>query len=186
MDDLVKIEIDEAISLRQIAQDDASFIFSLIENNRDYLRKYLNWVDDNRSLEDVISFVDSCNATVFAQKGMTFVILKYDEIIGCIDFHSWNQLHKKVAVGYWIAENYSKKGIVTKCVSVLLNYLFITLKIEKVELHFMEENKASARVAEKLGFKIEGILRNRYYLQGSLKNLVITGLLIDEWRSLNR
>jgi len=50
----------------------------------------------------------------------------------------------------------------------------------------MPSNKRSAAIAARLGFKVEGIIRQSYYMNGRLDDLVITGLLRSEWNNTNR
>jgi RimJ/RimL family protein N-acetyltransferase len=47
----------------------------------------------------------------------------------------------------------------------------------------MPSNKRSAKVAERLGCKVEGVIRQSYFMNGRLDDLVITGLLKTEWTS---
>jgi RimJ/RimL family protein N-acetyltransferase len=62
-----------------------------------------------------------------------------------------------------------------------LKFLFEKVGLNKIEVHFTIANNKSAKVAEKLGFKIEGILRQCVWRQGLIEDLVIAGMLRKEW-----
>ena len=61
------------------------------------------------------------------------------------------------------------------------DFLFDNVGLNKVELHFIQHNIRSAKVAERIGCKIEGLLRQSYLRHGQLEDLVIAGLLRSDW-----
>jgi RimJ/RimL family protein N-acetyltransferase len=60
-------------------------------------------------------------------------------------------------------------------------FLFDKVGLNKIEIHFIPANVRSAKIAERLGFKIEGIIRDSYVQHGQFTDLVVTGLLRSEW-----
>lgn len=67
-----------------------------------------------------------------------------------------------VEIGYWIDAAHEKKGIVTEVAAALAKHALTDLSLARVEIHCNPENLASNRVAEKLGFTREAVLRRRY------------------------
>jgi len=97
--------------------------------------------------------------------------------------HHWDQATKKAQIGYWISKNYEGKGIINKCLTRFVDFLFGKIGLNKIEIHFMAANKRSAKVAERLGCKVEGIIRQSYLRNGKPEDIVITGLLKKEWKT---
>ena len=62
-----------------------------------------------------------------------------------------------------------------------VDFLFNKVSLNKIEIRFIPHNTRSAKVAERLGCKVEGILRQSYLKDGKLEDLVVTGLLKSEW-----
>jgi len=52
-----EIEVDEQLTLRQLHLDEAEQLFKLIDKDRDYLKKWLPWVDSTESPKDSEKFI---------------------------------------------------------------------------------------------------------------------------------
>ena len=65
----------------------------------------------------------------------------------------------KAEIGYWLAEKYWGQGIMTQAVKLVTGFGFKKLKLKRIYARAFSFNKASKRVLEKAGYKLEGILR---------------------------
>jgi RimJ/RimL family protein N-acetyltransferase len=72
----------------------------------------------------------------------------------------------KAEIGYWLAEKYWGRGIMTKAVKLVTKFGFDKLKLKRIYAHVFSFNKASKRVLEKAGYKFEGILRKNVKKDG--------------------
>ena len=79
-------------------------------------------------------------------------------------------------------KNYWNKGYSTESGKILINYCFKKLKFHKVYADTDPNNLASQRVLEKLGFKLEGRIRDRRIVKGQWIDEMDYGLLKSEWR----
>lgn len=85
-------------------------------------------------------------------------------------------------IGYLLFEKGLRgKGITPKAVTMLVNYLFLTHPLNRVEIRMDSSNTASERVAEKCGFTYEGIARKAYFLHGKHRDVKLYSLLREEW-----
>lgn len=73
------------------------------------------------------------------------------------------------------------KGIATRAVRLMAQYCFFELNLNCIEVNVLESNLASRSLWEKVGFKPEGILRERIYKNGKYRNVIIYSLLKDEY-----
>jgi RimJ/RimL family protein N-acetyltransferase len=71
-------------------------------------------------------------------------------------------------MGYWLAEPFWGKGIMTQAVKNIADYAICDLKMHRVFAEPYTTNPASARVLEKAGFSCEGILRSSVFKDGKV------------------
>ncbi len=84
-------------------------------------------------------------------------------------------------IGYWVASEARGRGTATDALKALCRWCVDTLQLKRLELLADTENVASQRVAEKAGFRREGILRSTLeYRDGTRNDSVIFSLLADE------
>jgi RimJ/RimL family protein N-acetyltransferase len=69
-------------------------------------------------------------------------------------------------IGYWLAKKHWGKGLATEIAKELVRYGFGKMKLKRITAKVFLPNKASARVLEKNGFKLEGTLRKEVYKDG--------------------
>jgi len=83
-------------------------------------------------------------------------------------------------IGYWLAKPYWGHGIMTDAVRAFVRYAFVELQVVRLTAHVFDFNIGSARVLEKNGFKLEGILRQHCRKDDKLIDARFYGLLKDE------
>ncbi len=165
---MLRIKIDAEIELKQIELSDSRDIFRTIDRQREYLGKWLPFVEFTKEISDTEKFVNSVVNAPEERFEYVFVIRKQNEFIGLIGFKDTDKLNKKTEIGYWISEKFQKQGIVTKSVDKLCDFAFNKLGINRVQIKCAVENKRSIKIPQKLGFKFEGIERDGERLTGSL------------------
>jgi RimJ/RimL family protein N-acetyltransferase len=87
---------------------------------------------------------------------------------------------KVAEVGYWIGQAHWGKGIATEALRCLSRYAFETFDLVRLQAPVFEWNRASARVAEKAGYKLEGRLRESVFKNGRVADSFMYALLWDE------
>ena len=73
------------------------------------------------------------------------------------------------------------KGYTTEAVKLLVDYLFRSKQIVRVQAECSPENHASVRVLEKAGFTYEGLRRKAVFIQGEYMDGAMYSILRDEW-----
>lgn len=162
------IEVDTNVILRQLEFSDSIDIFKTIDINREYLSKWLPFVEFTSELKDTEAFVDSVVNAPEDRFEYIFTIRYQNKFIGLIGFKSTDKLNKKTEIGYWLAEKYQKLGIVTKSVEKLCGFAFNDLGINRVQIKCAVENMPSKRIPKRLGFSFEGIERDGELLTGNI------------------
>lgn len=162
------IELDREIELKQLAQSDSADIFNTIDSEREYLRKFLPFVEFTKKLSDTEKFVDSVINAPNDKFEYIFAIRKQNKFIGLIGFKESDRLNKKTEIGYWLSEKHQKQGIITKSVKKLCDFAFNKQGINRIQIKCAVENKASINIPIRLGFKFEGIERQGELLTGNI------------------
>ena len=86
-------------------------------------------------------------------------------------------------LGYWIARDARRRGICTRALRVLARHGLEELGLQRLELITDPDNRASQRVAEKVGFQREGVLRAHLrHPDGRIRDSVMSSLLPGELR----
>ncbi|WP_040952717.1 GNAT family N-acetyltransferase [Gorillibacterium massiliense] len=158
-------------------------LFSLCDNNRDYLREWLPWVDETVSVKHSKDFIQFSLNLFANNNGFSAGIFYKDNLVGCIGLNSIDWPNKKTSIGYWLAEEHQGKGIMTRVCKVIINYVFRDLALNRVEIRAAKQNLKSRAIPEKLNFINEGIVRQAEWLYDHYVDHVIYGMLIEDWKS---
>lgn len=103
------------------------------------------------------------------------------QVVGSVSLKNISHSMGYGEIGYGIAESHHGKGIATAAVRLLVEKIFRETNLRHLVAYVHEENIASCRVLEKLGFQEEGLLREHYVILGTPVNEVLYGLLKQEW-----
>ncbi|UTH74793.1 GNAT family N-acetyltransferase [Chromobacterium sp. IIBBL 290-4] len=161
---------------------DAEAVHALIERYRATLAQWMSQVVKPRSAAEAEAFLRQ-QAKSNADGGSAHRIIEVDgEIAGICSLHGISQTHMSARVGYWLADHHVGKGAMRQALAQLLDHAFDDLGLHRVELGCAPENIRSCRVAERLGFRLEGELRDAQRLNGRFWNMRCYGLLASEWK----
>ena len=107
------------------------------------------------------------------------------KLIGGVGIHRINWTSRNGYLGIAIFDkSFWNKGIGTEATMLMIKYAFEYLNLHKILLEVYEYNKRAIRVYEKLGFKREGVLRKNHYLKGKYHDVIVMGILQEEYFKL--
>lgn len=99
------------------------------------------------------------------------------EVVGGIGLHPQEDVYcKNAELGYWLAEPYWGKGIVTKAVVQMVTYGFQHFDITRIFARPFGTNAASQRVLEKAGFILEAKFEKTIYKNGAYLDELVYAL----------
>jgi RimJ/RimL family protein N-acetyltransferase len=93
--------------------------------------------------------------------------------------HAGNQ---RAELGYALASAYWKQGYMGEALAALLDYAFGPMGLRRLEADVDPRNANSMRAAARLGFRQEGLLRERWNVAGEIQDSAFLGLLAREWQ----
>jgi len=106
-----------------------------------------------------------------------------DAVIGTCTLFRIEREHRRAELGYILRRDLWGRGLATEALTALLNHAFDTLRLHRLEADIDPRNAGSLRLVERLGFKAEGHLLERYFVAGEIQDSLIYGLLAPAWRS---
>ena len=135
-------------------------------------------IDDAR---EVMEWIDS----IFVhRRGIRWAIaLRSDAkaMIGTCGYNEWRRWNHSAEIGYDLMRRFWGAGVMTEALRSMIRFGFERMRLNRIEADVTVGNDASARVLEKLGFREEGLLRQRGYWKGEYHDLRFFGLLRGEW-----
>ena len=107
-------------------------------------------------------------------EGMLLGIRYRGEVIGAVGLEPGTDIHRRSAeLGYWLAEPYWGRGMVTACVRRYVDFQFERSDLLRIYAEPFADNPASIRVLEKCGFSREGLLRQHAVKDGRVKDVLL-------------
>lgn len=181
MDEQFSLSKSNDVKLHILQVEDAERLFSLTNKNRKYLREWLPWVDATKTSEDSKQFIQSSLEQYAKGTGIQFGIWFQEDIAGAIGLHYININNRKTSIGYWLGQDYQGKGIMTTACTLLIEYCFNKLHLNRVEISCAVGNSKSCAIPQRLGFTNEGIIRESEWLYDHFVDHEFYGLLAKEW-----
>jgi RimJ/RimL family protein N-acetyltransferase len=89
---------------------------------------------------------------------------------------------KAQEIGYGVLPSERGKGYCSEAAEIMVDYLFLSKDIVRIQAHTDTENLASQRVLEKAGFKKEGIVRKDSFVKGEWRDSYLYSILREEWK----
>ena len=164
------------VSLREWSMEDAADLKVAISNKKilDNLRDGIPYPYTEEDAEEFI------HAALAAEKETqySFAVTYDGKAIGSIGVFRKENVHRLTAeLGYYIAEPYWGKGIMTEAVKQMCTYIFENTDIIRIFAEPYASNQASCRVLEKAGFQLEGTLRQNAVKNGQLVDMKMYAVL---------
>jgi len=164
------------VGLREWKPEDAPELTAAINNKKvlDNLRDGIPYPYTKKDADEFIS------GTLSAEKDSQYAFaITYDgNVIGSIGVFRKENVHRLTAeLGYYIAEPYWGKGIMTEAVKRICAYIFENTNIVRIFAEPYARNAASCRVLEKAGFQFEGTLRQNAVKNGKSLDMRLYAIL---------
>ncbi len=149
----------------------------------------MGWCHREYSFDESTSFVLSRKEAWQEGRDYTFVIFDVDtgDFVGGTGVNQINRVMQFGNLGHWVRSSRTGRGAATAAARLAARFGFEHLGLHRVEIVVHVENEASHRVAEKVGARREGLLRNRLLLHGEPRDAVMYSLVpadVEAWSKL--
>jgi len=108
--------------------------------------------------------------------------------IGTLGFYKWAaSASYQAEMGYDLAREHWGKGIMAEAMTAVIDFGFEKMELNRIEVYVMPRNKRSIKMVKNLGFKREGLLRERYFDEfGNYADDVLFSMLRSDWEEQRR
>ncbi|HXC98537.1 MAG TPA: GNAT family protein [Verrucomicrobiae bacterium] len=176
-------QVDEQTELRLINRQYAAELFKIIDSNRGHLRRWHPQLDFLRSIADADRAITAWQQQSAVNRAIYAGIWFNGRFCGMINHLSVDWMNRCAVLSYWLDAGHQGKGIMTACCRAFIAHGFNTWKLHRFTIECATENTRSRKIPERLGFKLEGIVRNIEWLHDHFADHAIYGLLHSEYLS---
>jgi RimJ/RimL family protein N-acetyltransferase len=176
----------ERLVLRPYRGGDAEVLFAAVEESRERLRLWLDWVDEFETLDDARLYVSGAAHDWSRRRDLFFGLFdRAGRYLGNTGLHNIDWSLRSFEIGYWLRDGVEGHGYAQEAVRRLTHFAFDDLQANRVEIRCDPRNERSRRVAERLGFVFEGCLRNsRQDPAGGPRDTLVYALVPGDWEPI--
>jgi RimJ/RimL family protein N-acetyltransferase len=106
-----------------------------------------------------------------------------DVVIGTCTLFRIDREHRRCELGFILRRDHWGAGFANEALRALVDHAFGAMGLHRLEADIDPRNAGSIRSVERLGFKREGLLKERYFVAGEIQDSLIYGLLAPEWNA---
>jgi RimJ/RimL family protein N-acetyltransferase len=171
----------ERLRLRPFQESDGDAVYAL-HSNAQVLRYWDSppWSESDDRRE---RFLSGCRQMAEDGTGARLAVDRLSDgvFLGWCGLSQFNPVYRSASLGYCFNEAAWGHGYGTETARAVLSWAFGTLDLNRVQAEADTRNAASGRVLEKLGFVLEGTLRENCIVNGDLSDSWVYGLLRRDW-----
>lgn len=158
----LQIETDRLILRAPLQAGDGNVVNQAIKDSINELKQWLFLYKAIPTVEETEIILRNAHIDFLKRESFRYLIFHKgtNDFIGTASLHGINWKISKCEIGYWINSQFSGNGYMTEAVSELTNLGFQQLKFRRIEIRCESTNFKSRSIPEKLGFELEGTLRN--------------------------
>lgn len=170
-------QLSDTISLELITPNAISDIYELTRKNHTRLREWEPWAQGDPTFETATEYVNRHVEASFQGSSVPCIIYDGHTPIGFIELRI-DRARLIGDIGYWLDSEAEGRGIITQACQALIDH-GVSLGLKRFELRIATENERSAAVAERLGFTLEGVLKQTTPIKGRRLDTELYAYLIE-------
>ena len=159
---------DEELLLRPFRLDDAKQLYEAVSESLHELKPWMSWATDAYNERTAQDYITIARARWEEHTYYALAIMRQSEVLGACTLSSIHPIYHFCNLGYWVRTSCHGQGIAGRAARLTARFAFEHLGLIRVEIVIGVGNRASLRVAEKIGAHDEGILLNRMVIGRSV------------------
>lgn len=179
---LLPYVVDSEIELVPLEMDYLHELFALVDRGRHYLRRWQNWPDQIRTLRDMRGMIQSSQRKTRSNDGFDAIILYNGEPAGKIGLVYIDWRERVTEIGYWLGQNYQKRGLMTRSCRVFTDYALMHMHLRLVRIRCAAGNLGSAAIPERLGYTFDGQQPYQVWLHGRAHDELQFSMTRNQWK----
>ncbi|QSX32768.1 GNAT family N-acetyltransferase [Shewanella avicenniae] len=170
------------LTLKPLAMADSAAFWQHIEQNRAIYQDTIPFVSGTHTLGQLEQLLTANLAKQAQNEAQFYGLWHGTEMAGYLLVREINPQARWAEIGYMLGQQWHGQGIITKACQLLIDDLFDVSAMDKIALCCNDNNHASIAVAKRLGFTLEGTLRQYFVVNQVRRNMCCFGLLREEWQ----
>jgi ribosomal-protein-alanine N-acetyltransferase len=169
------------LNLRFLTSADVAAMFQLF-SDPDAVRYWscAAWQD----MAEASSYVEQTLQSYAEGSALRWAMLTADgELVGVVTLYHFDRRNYRCDIGYMLARPYWGQRYMQEALRAVLDYGFGSLGLHRIEADIHPDNSASVRLLQGLQFRLEGQLRERWFVNGEISDSLIYGLLARDWQA---
>lgn len=171
------------LTLRRFGRRDVDALLEGVRTSLRQLNEWLPWAHLGYDKSDAATFVRDTLEAWRAGRAYDYAIRRTEapkRHLGNVSIWPVSRMTGTGEIGYWVRSDETAKGVATEATAALVRVGFEELGFHRLTLRIAVGNRASERVAEKLGFTREGVLREELLIRGRWTDHTLFALLEHE------
>lgn len=163
----------DRLLIRMPKPGDGKAVFDAINASIEELKPWMPFAHIDQTEEDVEANIREAHLKFLKREDLRLLVFLKEtgELVASSGLHRINWDIPKFEIGYWVDSRHGGKGYVTEAVQGITDFAVNELKARRVEIRCDSRNKKSAAIPERLGYTLEGVLRNDSLEIGSTTEL---------------
>jgi ribosomal-protein-serine acetyltransferase len=176
--------IRDGILIRPWAPDDTDALFDAVSASLPTLSQSLPWAKPGYSRDDSAAWIAFCMRTREADEEYNFGAFDASTgaLLGSVGLNHRIRATCSANLGYWVADPARGRGVAVEAAKQAARFGFDTLGLQRIVIQVLPQNRASLRVAIKLGAVCEGIARNGIIVDGVPREAIVHSLVPEDLR----
>ena len=166
---LCQLQIEDTVVLHEYWSDEA-------------VTEYFT-IDPFTNIKETIEMVEVLKNLFRCRQGIRWAIVRKNDskVLGTCGFHNLKPEHLRVEMGYELGKKYWGQGFMAEALTAILDYGFNVMQVNRIEAFVNQGNGRSVRILEKMGFKLDGLLRNYEFARGKFVDQYCYSLLKSDY-----
>jgi ribosomal-protein-serine acetyltransferase len=173
-------KVNGQIELQLIQHLHCRELFKIMDANRAHLRPWHPWIDQIRSTAELDRVITGWLQQFSHNLGFYAGVSYEGQLCGVINHLRIDWPNRSTVLSYWLDQNYQGRGIMTAACRAFVAHSFDRLGLNRVTMECASRNIRSRGIPERLGFKLEGIIRGVEWLHDHYADHAMYGLLKGE------
>jgi len=168
--------------LRETAARDVDAVFAM-ESDPVAMRYWSK--PPMRDVAEAEAAVERAMALFGARTALRWVMTRPedDRLIGHVSLFNFIEQSDRGDLGYGMNRDHWGQGFMSEALNAVVDYAFGPLGLRRLEADIHPDNLASLRSLERLGFRREGLLPERWQVGDEISDSAVFGLLAREWQA---
>ncbi len=179
---MFSIALGSGAELRPFEPFEAPLFLALIERERDHFGQWLPWGSTIDTEEKARAFIARLADRTACDQGRGYAIWLDGAMVGGLLYRTFDTLMGNCEIGVWLAKHATGRGLMTRSCNILIDWAFHQRNMARIEWRCAIENAQSRKIAQRLGMKLDGVMRKSFPYREIRHDVEVWSLLSSDAR----